>query len=221
MPTPLSVFTGANMLIKKTSLVCLTIMILLAVSTSALACACCAERGTYSVWTGVAKSFQTDILKDMKFGDAAELYITEAGFETIRGIGVVEKDFESMSDSTFNLGETYANNTWRLTFKTPTGRIGSLVLPRPSRMTMRNIHIPDNVSTAPSVTLHKEMIFNGRVGSGTGFFKTSVASSPKYSLVFIGRGNVCDNAEDFKNWRLDIDGPKTEYAFFGKMKAAG
>jgi len=40
------------------------------------------------------------------------------------------------------------------------------------------------------------------------------------ALIFQGRGNRCDNAEDFTHWRLEISGKKTSYAFFGELARA-
>jgi hypothetical protein len=36
-------------------------------------------------------------------------------------------------------------------------------------------------------------------------------------LVLQGRGNGCDNAGDFGNWRLQVSGEKADYAFYGKL----
>ncbi len=192
-----------------------------ALSSEALACACCAERGTYSVWTGVARSFQVDLLKDMRFSGKAELYMTEAGFDVIRGLRMIEADLGTGPEPPLDLADTYSNNRWQLQFKTPTGRTGSIVLPRPARMTSRMIDLRDQTDSVGSVKLYKEWTFTGRVTKGAGFFRSSVANSPKYTLIFMGRGNGCDNAEDFTDWLLEVDGTKARYAFFGKMKAAG
>ena len=55
---------------------------------------------------------------------------------------------------------------------------------------------------------------------GGGFFKSGIVRPTKYTLIFQGRGNNCDNAGDFTNWRLAINGKKASYAFYGKMKAS-
>jgi hypothetical protein len=57
----------------------------------------------------------------------------------------------------------------------------------------------------------------GNVQSGTGLFKAGIVNPPTYFLVFQGRGNGCDNAGDFSNWRLEINGRRAQYAFFGKL----
>ncbi|CAN5234571.1 hypothetical protein BH20ACI2_BH20ACI2_00500 [soil metagenome] len=70
-------------------------------------CLCmCAERWTYSVWTGVARGFQVDLLRDMRFSDKAEIYMTEAGFEAIRGIRMIGADFGTGPEPPFDLADT-------------------------------------------------------------------------------------------------------------------
>ncbi|MEQ1923386.1 MAG: hypothetical protein ABL952_12840 [Pyrinomonadaceae bacterium] len=184
-------------------------------------CACCAEPGTYSVSTGRLSKYELDLLKDMKFGPAAELYTTPASFDDIKGIAAVIKEFETTSSSELGLVDAFTGSTWTLQFMTGGELKGSLVLPRPTLMTSRSVHIPDNTSTSPNVFLYKEWIFNGTIRSGTGFFRRDITKPTKYTLIFQGHGNNCTNAEDFTNWRLQITGAKAAYAFFGKMKADG
>ncbi len=198
----------------------LAVVLLLSMSSSALACACCAEPGTYSVSTGKMAKYELDLLKDMKFGPAAELYTTPASYDDVKGLAGVIKEFEMTSSSELALVDAFTGSTWTLQFMTGGERKGSLVLPRPTQMTSRFVHIPDNTSTSPNVTLYKEWIFNGTIRSGTGFFRRDIAKPTKYTLIFQGHGNNCTNAEDFTNWRLDVNGSKADYAFFGKMKAA-
>ena len=208
------------MSIKSISISFLALVCMLGLSSATFACACCAEPGTYIVSTGKLAKYELDLLKEMKFGPAAEIYLTAAGFDNFKGMAEVVKEFETTSASELGLVDAFTGSTWTLQFITGGERKGSLVLPRPTLSTERKIHIPDNTSTAPDVTLYKEWIFNGTVRSGTGFFRRDIAQPTKYTLIFQGQGNNCDNAEDFKNWRLEIKGAKADYAFFGKMKAA-
>lgn len=190
-------------------------------SASAFACACCAERGTYHVSTGKLASYELELLKEMKFGSGADLYLDAAGFDDFKGIADVVKEFQKTSSSELDLVDAFTGSAWTLNFMTEGEQKGSIVLPRPTQMTSRKVDIPDNTSTSPNVVLYKEWIFNGSVRSGSGFFRRDIVNpATKYSLIFQGHGNNCDNAEDFKNWRLSIKGPKADYVFFGKMKAA-
>lgn len=194
---------------------------LFSMSSSAFACACCAEPGTYSVSTRKMATYELELLKDMKFGPAANLYTTPASYDDIKGITAVIKEFEKTSEGEFDIVDAFTGASWTLQFMTEGEQKGTLVLPRPTLMTSRRVHIPDNASTSPNVSLYKEWIFTGSVSKGTGFFKRDIVKpATKYTMLFQGHGNNCDNAEDFTNWRLELNGPKADYAFFGKMKAA-
>jgi hypothetical protein len=57
------------------------------------------------------------------------------------------------------------------------------------------------------------------VQTGNGFFQSSIIKPTTYFLVLQGRGNNCDNAEDFTHWRLEITGRKADYAFFGELSS--
>jgi hypothetical protein len=64
--------------------------------------------------------------------------------------------------------------------------------------------------------LYKEWRFEGRV-NGSGIFRSETVVPIRYYLVFQGRGNACDNAKDFANWRLEVSGKKAGYAFYGNL----
>lgn len=192
-------------------------LLLLSLSDSALACACCAERGFRSVMTDGLDDYQLGLLKDMKMEDSANLYIDEAGFESIRGLSELDKEYNDGNLEKIDLVSSYLNNTWKVTIKTPKGKTGTLTLPRPAKVTIFKVDQFEKTEGDP--ILYKEFVFSGIVGSGTGAFKAGIVRPTKFNLIFMGKGNVCDNAEDFTNWRLEINGAKARYSFFGKMKA--
>ena len=202
---------------KKLFVITFAVISLFALSTSALACACCAERGTYTNWTGTPDKYQTGLLKDMKFGSSAELYMTAGEFEDIKGIADIETEFDS-GKTNFDIVEAYLNNSWRIDIKTPSGKAGTLVLPRPAKMSIMRIDTHEKSEANTEITVYKEFQFKGQVRTGSGVFRKGLAAPATYQLIFQGRGNMCDNAEDFNHWRLEIKGSKANYAFFGPMK---
>lgn len=206
------------MLIKRVSIAAITLGLLLLTTATALACACCAEHGEYSVWTGSPDTYRLGLIKEMRFGTSADLYMTEAGFETIRGLKALESDLMTEGSDSFDLVGSFMNNAWRFEMKAPGGRSGTLALPRPSKMTVFKVDTHEVEVGAGEARLYKEFRFSGTVGNGSGFFGSSIVRPTVYSLIFQGRGNQCDNAEDFTHWRLEVSGPKAKYAFFGKMK---
>ena len=196
---------------KKSLLALFSIVMVLAASSASFACACCAERGTYQVSTMIADTYHLDLLKDMHFGTTTELYMTAGAEDEIKGIVGLDPGVEGLS-----IVDAYTNNTWKLNIKTAGGKIGTLTLPRPAKITTRKIDLHEAKEGDP--ILYKEFAFEGTVGSGSGIFKGGIVRSTKYTLIFQGRGNMCDNAEDFTDWRLQVAGAKADYAFFGKMK---
>jgi hypothetical protein len=190
--------------------------------TETLACACCSEHGTYSLWTGKTGTYNIDLLQEIKFDNVAFLYMTSAGFDGMKGLKGLEKDFisESWTDAPadFTLSAAFAAKTWKFDFKTPTGKTGVLTLPMPAQMQQFKVDIHDGkMSGGGGPLLYKEWRFKGTVSSGTGIFKSSIIRPTTYQLVLQGRGNACDNAEDFTSWLLEINGRKASYQFFAKL----
>jgi hypothetical protein len=50
--------------------------------------------------------------------------------------------------------------------------------------------------------------------------KAGITRATTYFLVFQGRGRGCNEVGDFRNWRLEVEGPRAGYAFFGKLSSA-
>jgi hypothetical protein len=108
-------------------------------------------------------------------------------------------------------------NVWKLTFRNG-DESGTLGLPLPAKMWRfaADIHDGRTKPGYPEPVLYKEWRFEGEV-NGTGFFKAGITAGTKYVLVFQGRGNSCDGAEDFTHWQLKITGKKTDYSFYGEL----
>ena len=206
------------MLRKRSLVLVFPLCLALLFSTNASACACCAEHGTYSLWTGTPQAFRLSILEDIKFAPTGDLYMTEAGFDTIRGLASLEKDFMTEGADAFDIVNAYTKKAWQFEMKAPGGRAGTLVLPRPSKMSVFKVDTHQTEIGAGEATLYKEYRFSGTVANGMGFFAPSIAKPTTYSLVFQGNGNECDSSSDFTHWRLQVDGPRARYAFFGKLK---
>lgn len=210
---------------RKISFAIALLFILFCFQNSALACACCAEPGTYSIWSGKPDGYYLDILSGVKFDKKAYLYMTEAGFETIRGLGELEKEFNSeswvASSEEFDFAGSFAAKRWKLDFRTKSGKTGTLSLPLPAQMLTFKVDIHDGRrGGGGGPLLYKEFRFKGGVAAGSGFFQKGITRPTGYFLVFKGRGNGCDNAEDFTHWYLEISGKNASYEFFGKLSSA-
>lgn len=188
-------------------------------------CACCSEPGTYSVWTGKLQDYEREILKEIRFDKRASLYMTEAGFDTIKGLSSIEDGFfepaRDIDEGDFDLANSFTGKVWTFTLKAPNGKTGTLRLPIPTQMTSFKVDIHDGSGPGLGPLLYKEFRFRGTVASGSGFLAASIAKPTTYSLVFQGRGRACDDTSDFRSWNLSISGRKARYQLFGKLQSRG
>jgi hypothetical protein len=174
-------------------------------------CACCAETGTYMIYNGKVDEFELGLLKEIRFGKQAELFLTEAGEDAVKGFANVFPNYI--------LTGGFASNLWKLDFRDPRGKTGTLQLPLPTDMTIFKADIHDGkTSGGGGPLLYKEWRFEGEAAGGGGFLAPSFASPAKYRFVLQGRGNGCDNAEDFTNWHVEVKGDAADYSFFGKLE---
>jgi hypothetical protein len=201
------------MFMKRSLITLFSLLLLISLSNNALACACCAEPGTYSISTSKPDPTTLGLLGEMKFKKDATLYTDAAGFDDLKGL-TINQELEDADQ--FDLVSTFVAKTWKFTFKTKDGKTGILTLPIPTQMLSFKVDLHDK---EPNIdpSLYKEFRFKGTASSGTGIFKGGIIKPTSYFLVFQGRGNMCDNASDFTHWRLEITGSKSDYAFFGKM----
>jgi len=176
---------------------------------TAFACACCSEPGHYHSGTVDFDDYPLSQLKRMRFTRTASLVVTDAGIEE-HSSGI---DQPKMN---YSLQGTLVANVLRLTFRSG-ANTGVLELPLPNKMWSHSADIHDGkLSAGGGPLLYKEWRLEGEI-KGNGFFKSGMAAPAKYVLVLQGRGNGCDNAEDFGNWRLQVRGEKADYAFYGKL----
>jgi len=185
------------------------------------ACACCAEPGTRMEYKVKTDSFIRDLVKEFKFATAAELYMTEAGFDTIEGIDPIRREDEKAGGALveFSAVGSFSAKGWQMTIKSGKGLSATYSLPIPLKYTEFKVDIHDRKEMPNGPILYKEIRFEGLISSASGFAKAGAVRGTRYSLVFQGRGVGCNEVEDFTHWRLDIDGPKAGYAFFGLLSS--
>jgi hypothetical protein len=177
----------------------------------ALACACCSNTGDYRIGFDRPSEYERSLLEDVRFGGTAHLFLTEA-------------DMEESAKGLAHRAESYAlkgslvGGVWRLEFRDG-NKTGTLSLPLPAKMLSYKADTRDGqTSSGGGPLLYKEWRFEGQV-SGTGLFRAGTTAPAKYFLVLQGRGNGCDNSEDFKHWRLQVTGRNAEYSFYGELAA--
>ena len=176
------------------------------------ACACCAHPGEYQIDFVKPDEFKLSVIKRIRFGTKAELWTGEADPE------VAAEGLAHPAD-TYSLTGSLVGNVWKLTFRNG-DESGTLDLPLPAKMLRfaADIHDGRTKPGYPEPVLYKEWRFEGEV-NGMGVFKAGITAPTKYVLVFQGRGNSCDGAEDFTHWQLKITGKKADYAFYGELGA--
>jgi hypothetical protein len=184
------------------------------------ACACCAEPGMRSEYTAKTDQYIRDLVKEIKFAPETNLFITEAGFDNVTGIDPVRKEDEQLGGPLveFSTVGSFSAKGWQLTLRTGKGLTATYSLPTPLKYTEFKVDIHDRKEMPLGPWLYKELRFKGHV-TATGFAKAGAVRNTRYELVFSGRGVGCNEVEDFTHWRLDIDGPKAGYAFFGTLSS--
>ena len=176
------------------------------------ACACCAHPGEYQINFVKLDADKLSVIRRIRFGTKAELWTGEADPE------VAAKGLAHPAES-YSLTGSLVGKVWKLTFRNG-DESGTLDLPLPAKLLRfaADIHDGRTKPRYPEPVLYKEWRFEGEV-NGTGVFKAGITARTKYVLVFQGRGNSCDGAEDFTHWQLKITGKKADYAFYGELGA--
>lgn len=178
----------------------------------AFACACCANDGEYHINFKSPSDYELGEMKRMRLGRSASLFLTEAGLE-VDALGIFQPR------ATYQTNGSLVGSTWKFNFGSGAST-GVLELPLPEKMLSFSADIHDGkLGGGGGPLLYKEWRFEG-TANGNGIFRPGFGNQVKYFLVLQGRGNGCDNAEDFTNWRLEIRGDKAKYAFFGRMGRA-
>ena len=187
--------------------------VLLLTPVSALACACCSETGFYfSGPVNFGEHYRGEFER-IRFGKTASLYLSEAG------IGEDSQGIERPQE-TYALTGSFVKDVLQLSFRSGADR-GVLELKLPEKMWKHSADIHDRkLSAGGGPLLYKEWRLEGDV-SATGVFKTKSFALAKYTLVLQGRGNGCDNAEDYSNWRVDVRGKDVGFAFYGRLVRSG
>ncbi|MCB1023903.1 MAG: hypothetical protein KDB79_05925 [Acidobacteria bacterium] len=173
------------------------------------ACACCADPGFYKIAVKSPGSYEMDELKRLKFRDAS--VYADAGFpDTVKGIDPLEENYKVTA--------TLNSDEWNFSFKDKNGKEGTLKLKMPKTFVDFAVDTRSGEKGgAGSVVLYKEWRFKYKVGEGTGIFQKGTKGKPEYFLVLQGKGNVCNSAEDYTHWRLEVTGKNAAFAFFGDL----
>jgi hypothetical protein len=166
-------------------------------------CACCTEEGEWYERTGRLDSAQLFQLDRMRFSPTANTYMSPAA------------DYEFASS--YSLSQTRAGRRWQLKLKDDKGKTGTVSFTIPATLTSfgADLHEQDERGGLGPL-LYKEMRFTG-AAQVTGILKQGINGPARFRLILQGRGRGCTEAEDFKNWTLQITGARVSHAFYGSL----
>ena len=178
--------------------------------TNAHACGCCATAGTWSEYTNSLENYHVAQLNELKFSPAANLFMSAAGFATIKGLAS-----ESETYTLYTLSHSKNNRSWNFHFTDPKGKTGNLSFSLPPQKTEFGTDFYDK--PVADNRLYKEVRLTGKL-AGNGIFAPGINNDSRYKLILQGRGNYCLDSDDFKHWILEISGPQSSYSFYGSFK---
>lgn len=178
-----------------------------------LACACCADIGEWFLRTTTVGNEEIGELNRLRFSQTATTYQGEAGLDGIEGIA-------HPADS-YTLTQTRTGRRWRLTFRDQQGHSGSLYISIPANVTSYGADMHDgSQGGGGGPLLYKEWRAQGSFLRGTGIFSRGMTPDARFRLVFQGRGNSCENVEDYKNWLIEVSGRRAQYTLYGTFGPA-
>ncbi|HEV7860575.1 MAG TPA: hypothetical protein VGO91_18295 [Pyrinomonadaceae bacterium] len=177
-----------------------------------LACACCADTGEWFLNTDTVGSSEIGELNRLRFSRTATTFQSEAGLDGIEGI--------SHPADSYTLTQTRTGRQWSLRFQDQQGHSGVLYITIPASITSYGADLHDgSQGGGGGPLLYKEWRAQGGL-RGTGIFSRGITPDARFRLVFQGRGNSCENVEDYKNWLLEVSGRRARYTLYGTFGPA-
>jgi hypothetical protein len=174
-------------------------------------CACCVDRGAWSLETREIEDYEMKELNRLTLNGVADFYQTDAENDIS---GVTAPD--GFEYGYFVISIVREQRNWKFFFKTSKSETGALILTLPGKATFFNADIEQGPRPERAITagLYKEIRLEGEV-RGTGIFAKGIAPKTKYRLVLQGGGNWCMRAENFYRWNLRVSGLQAGYTIYG------
>jgi hypothetical protein len=192
------------------------VIISLAASHPVHACACCSESGERNVTIRQLDSDNLGTIRRLRFSKQAELFLTAAGIERVKGISGISESSTGM----FDLEVAQQTGRWIFEFRDGKKNAGTLTLNFPNSISVFEIDPRDGTKQpGGGPRLYKEWKLTAKA-VGTGIFARGVGSGQNITLVLQGHGNNCTTADDFGHWTIVVYGSKTEYSLFGNLSPA-
>jgi hypothetical protein len=168
----------------------------------AVVCACCAEEGEWYERSGRITDAQLHELSRVRFSPTANTYQSPA-------------DDNELSIR-YALTQTRSGRRWELRFRDEQGKTGTLSFMLPATAIFYGADMQDQPPGGIGPTLYKEWRIAGPARV-TGVLQKGMAGPTRFRLILQGRGNNCEEAENFKKWILQVSGPRLSYSFYGSF----
>lgn len=195
------------------SLSFITLLALSFFPTRANACACCADWGEWAEETRAIQEYEIQEINSLNLSNEARLFLTAAADESIKGVA----DLGDTLQQPFDMRLTRDGQKWTMVFNTATGKRGALVFTIPETATYFRADLHDGKQGGGGgPLLYKEVRMSGHAW-GNGIFASGITADTQFRLVLQGRGNRCLSSQDFRNWNLQVSGPKAAYSFYGSF----
>jgi hypothetical protein len=185
-----------------------SLLLAIASSDRALACACCTNQGQRYVEKVTFDAGKREEVEQLRFGKKAHLYVGARGVESIKGIAYPSEHYA--------LRVGWGDHSVIFTFRDYEGHWGVLGLTLPDTVSVFEVDPRNGEDQGQGPTLYKEWKLTGKV-TGLGAFKGSSGAGQLLTLILQGRGNSCTSAADFTHWTLVMQGPKAHYLLFGDL----
>jgi hypothetical protein len=174
----------------------------------ALACACCTNLGQRNVGVQPLDSSKRAEIDQLRFAEAAELFVGEADAQDVKGI--------TNPSARYKLGATWDKDRLVFAFRDEAGRSGTLALQRPRTISVFEVDPRDRPDSGTGPALYKEWTLTSRA-AGSGVFSAGLGQNQQLSLIVQGHGNSCTTIDHFSHWTLVMRGPKASYSLFGDL----
>lgn len=185
---------------------------LLLPASESFACSCCTNTAQRRIGDVTLDDDRFDEIARLRFEEAATLYLSDDDGATVTGI--------DKPDTHYRLAAAWQDGRLTLTFRDTAGRLGTLALARPQRISIFEVD-PRDPAPAGGLgpRLYKEWKLTGPA-VGNGIFTGGTGDGQTLTLILQGRGNNCANADDFTHWTLTTHGPKANYVLYGALRGA-
>lgn len=180
-------------------------------ATPARACACCSDPGMRFEAAGGIDEYEKDELGRIRFDGTAQLFITPAFPDDIKGI-------TAPSDKPYEFQGITGPKLWTFELSDSAGKQGTIVFPLPRRLVRFMVDPRDEEATSAGggPRLYKEW----RLASTADLSGLVAENEDKAqaTLILHGHGNGCTAAEDFTHWTLQVSAPDVRFTLLGKLK---